>query len=442
MPRAGPSEFTAVLIAGFGEELRPLTSDHQDEPSAKALLSVANKPLISFPLAWLEEAGVTDVLLLCPESHRSGISHYLSSDASSSSFPKLSIAVRTFLDVFRNDPSKGTATVLAQFASDIEGDFIVLPCDLIPPPSLKLSTVLDRFRMDPTGLLAAALFYRTAPPPTNPLVPGETLEAPPAVLLDASDTLLKIEEDVDAEELDLRMEMLWSHPRSTLRTDLRDAHVYVFRHQVLSMLDEDVHRFQSIRADLVPWLVEIQHRARRRTRWSARLPPAAERTVMEHSTAHAFAARNPERRPRGADTGDTVIARCAIVVADAALRVNTLSALLEANRAEVSAATFIPDSSHVLEPQVQVEPNNIVGSSTRIGERSSIKQSVIGAHCTIGKNVRIKGSVIMDHCVLADGAKVDGCILGTRTSVGEKAQLVQCFTQPGYEIAAGGASEK
>lgn len=31
-------------------------------------------------------------------------------------------------------------------------------------------------------------------------------------------------------------------------------------------------------------------------------------------------------------------------------------------------------------------------------------------------------------------------MLGARTSVGEKAQLTQCFTQPGYEVAAEGAS--
>lgn len=39
--------------------LRPLTSNNADEPSPKALLPIANKPLISFPLTWLEEAGVT-----------------------------------------------------------------------------------------------------------------------------------------------------------------------------------------------------------------------------------------------------------------------------------------------------------------------------------------------------------------------------------------------
>ncbi len=69
-------EFLAVVLAGFGNEyvgatyfteflfdhpsrLTPLTSDHGDEPCPKALLPVANRPMIDFPLTWLEQSGIT-----------------------------------------------------------------------------------------------------------------------------------------------------------------------------------------------------------------------------------------------------------------------------------------------------------------------------------------------------------------------------------------------
>lgn len=100
----------------------------------------------------------------------------------------------------------------------------------------------------------------------------------------------------------------------------------------------------------------------------------------------------------------------------------------------------------------------MIGRSTRVDERASIKKSVIGKHCVIGKMAKIVGCVILDHCVINDGsvlitseckqiltyaacmfrAKLDGCILGANTKIGEKAELSKCVTQAGYEVGIGG----
>ena len=45
----------------------------------------------------------------------------------------------------------------------------------------------------------------------------------------------------------------------------------------------------------------------------------------------------------------------------------------------------------------------MVGHTTKVGERTSVKKSVIGRHCVIGKMVKVVGCVILDHCVIADG---------------------------------------
>lgn len=98
----------------------------------------------------------------------------------------------------------------------------------------------------------------------------------------------------------------------------------------------------------------------------------------------------------------------------------------------------------------------MVGHTTKVEERTTIKKSVIGKHCIIGKMVKIVGCIILDHCVIADGcvmdplaslfhalivsrAKLDGCILGINTKVGAKAELSRCVTQAGYEVDAGGS---
>ncbi|PBK85734.1 hypothetical protein ARMGADRAFT_1087287 [Armillaria gallica] len=51
-------EFTVVVLAVFGVELMPLTSDYGNEPCPKALLPVVNKPVVDYVFAWLELSGI------------------------------------------------------------------------------------------------------------------------------------------------------------------------------------------------------------------------------------------------------------------------------------------------------------------------------------------------------------------------------------------------
>jgi len=92
----------------------------------------------------------------------------------------------------------------------------------------------------------------------------------------------------------------------------------------------------------------------------------------------------------------------------------------------------------LIDAKAQVSVDSVIGHSTRVEERASIKKSVIGRHCVIGKMVKVAGCVILDHCVIADGSKLDGCILGRNTKVGEKSELLRCVTQAGYEVDPGG----
>jgi len=91
----------------------------------------------------------------------------------------------------------------------------------------------------------------------------------------------------------------------------------------------------------------------------------------------------------------------------------------------------------LIDQRAQISIDCIVGESTQIAERTTIKKSVIGRHCIIGKMVKITGCVLLDHCIVEDGAKLDSCILGKSTRVGIKAELTKCVTQAGYEVSGG-----
>ncbi|KDQ57545.1 hypothetical protein JAAARDRAFT_35255 [Jaapia argillacea MUCL 33604] len=464
-------EFLAVILSGFGNELVPLSSDHGDEPCPKALLPIANKPMLDYPLAWLEQSGVKDVLLICPTSHRSAISHYIHSDTSSA-IATLRINLQTFDE--SQDLNSGTSAVLKHFSHLIQQDFILLPCDFIPPPSLPLNRILNKFRTESVsdGCLATTCWFEAQrPDKAGPEEWGPSSPAVPIVWDEQTGTLLHIDTPDDAdrnvEELDLRMSLLNWYPRTKLSTKFQDSHVYVCRRSVLDALGQK-HHLESFREEFIPWLCKLQYQSTKREKYGGVVAnssnTASQSMALHHSTSqvvdditHPVASSSPLNdkdislsippSPTGHETDLLVQAslRVGVVLHKAtagyAARANTLHTFLELNRHFLSKTTYTPPTDPkdraLLDPKIQISSDSIVGDSTRIEERTTIKRSVIGNHCIIGKMVKITGCVLQDHCVLADGAKLDGCILGKNTKIGAKAELSRCVTQAGYEVDAG-----
>jgi len=275
-----------------------------------------------------------------------------------------------------------------------------------------------------------------------------------------SESLLHIDDSDDLEgEIDLKMSLLSKYPRTKLAANLMDSHVYVCKRAILETLS--AHHFQSIRSDFVPWICQIQYQSRRRERWISVLNTITNSTctTLQHSTAHLprpWQANSDQHHTKALQTPDTSMPaspthswgderlvepslRCGILIHNLdkglAIRVNTIPSYFELNRHLLKDDVYVSPGETV-DQKAQISSNCIVSATARIGERTTVKQSSIGQHCVIGKNVKITGSVIMDHVVIQDGAKVDNCVLAAYTRVGGHAQLTQCFTQPGFEIAA------
>ncbi|KAF6741851.1 nucleotide-diphospho-sugar transferase [Ephemerocybe angulata] len=398
-PAFAKKEFLAVLIAGFGNELLPLTSNNGDEPSPKALLPVANKPLIEYVLSWLEQAGVKDVLLICPDAHQSALHHHINSDISPSALNTL-------------ESPEGTASLLRHFASRITEDFVLVPCDFIPPPSLPLSALLNKFRIESTtndAIVSTCWVPAYVPEKGVLLDEWGPVPAPPAIVWDpATHALLHVDtpDDLDSngEEFELKMDLLSQYPRTKLSSSFQDSHVYVCQRRVLELLKEK-KKLDSFREDFIPWLCKLQYQPIKRRKY-ARI------SISIHEPTDSLA-----------------------------LRINNVYTFLEANRALLSSTTYSlpsdPKDRSLIDHKVQISSDSIVGDSTQIAERTIIKRSVIGRHCVIGKGVKISGCILFDHCVVEDGAKLDGSILGKNTKVGSKAEMTRCISCPGFEVNGG-----
>ncbi|KAG8919646.1 hypothetical protein FRC01_001187 [Tulasnella sp. 417] len=464
-------EFQAVILAGPGTNLSPLTRHYVrghglEEPVPKALLPVGNKEMLNYPLAWLDAAGVSDVLIVCPASHRPLMSHFVYSSAE---FPALRITLQTIDD----EDSMGTADVLREISSSIQADFIVLPCDFIPPPNLTLSALLDAHRMDADGPILTSLLYER----------GEiSKDGPPPLLVgleEKSRTLAHIPVEESGDDVNLRMSMLW-------------------KRTVLDLLAERTD-LSSIKEELIPWLCRTQYRVAARRKYGSILKPIGntQALALEHSTVQPAAKPTRHYAKKKLDAGDAgadspgglqspkspptamsiassvptsprigglqklledeenkanIDIRCAFIVHKmengTAIRANTVKTYFEANRLPsreqyqpqqaTPGSTQPGDREYWIDPKAQISSDSLVGPSTKIAERTSIKKSVIGSHCVIGRNVRISGCVLMDHVVVKDGAKLDGCILSRHTVVEEKCSAKESETATGVTLAAGG----
>ncbi|PPQ89533.1 hypothetical protein CVT25_012205 [Psilocybe cyanescens] len=445
-------EFLAVVLAGFGNDLVPLTSDYGDEPCPKSLLPVANKPLLEYTLLWLEQSGIKDVLLICPTTHRSSIHHHIHSDVSSSS---LRIDLQTYDE--SQDSNTGTCALLRHFSNRISEDFIVVSCDFIPPPSLPLSLLLNRFRVDALSeaCLATTSWYASRAPEKG-IVPEEwgPISGPSPVVWDPStSTLVHIDtpddQDRNGDEVDLRMSLLSRYPRVKLSTFLKDSHVYVCRRYVLDLLHEKPH-FISLKEEFFPWLCKIQYRRSKRVKYGKTLRNMTEQTSQSISLQHSSFSDNSRLAhkadsPADTDDDEAVHTKIGVIIHDTesepAMRINSLQAFFEMNKRVLSGTTYSlpvdPKNRSLIDQRAQISNDSIVGESTQISERTTVKRSVIGRHCIIGKMVKITGCVLLDHCIIEDGAKLDNCILGKNTQVGVKAELIRCVTQAGYEVNAG-----
>ena len=84
------TEFQAVVLAGFGNRLYPLT---EDENLPKALLPVANKTMIYYQLQWLENAGIRDIMVVCSREVAHRITNYINKVYEEASETEISIEV-------------------------------------------------------------------------------------------------------------------------------------------------------------------------------------------------------------------------------------------------------------------------------------------------------------------------------------------------------------
>ncbi|PRT55681.1 Translation initiation factor eIF-2B subunit gamma [Wickerhamiella sorbophila] len=390
-------EFEALVFCGDGRRLSPVAG----ESMTKAMLPVANKPLLAHTLEWCEKAMFKKITLVCTPMSIREITAYVELQPGSRSIP---IEIAEFAST--------TGETLACLASKIDSDFVVLPCDFIT--DLDPEQLLSVHRASDIKNLVTGFYYRNTIESIDTkkvLGPDVLLHTPfdkdgQAVLLDAYERQFV----KDNKHLDVRMAMLWKFGNAVASTDLLYTSIYVCRRPVLDILseaDEDAS-------------VAVENK-----------------TV--HKLMRNFARRTWQHRKK-LDT----IAVAQLPASACYIRANNLPAYLEANRHIMKVrARDMAKSGTAAAPAAKekgaalVGNDSLVGDESALGAKSSVKRSVIGSNCTIGTKCRITGCVVLDGTTISNDVVLENCIIGRAAVIRDRVRLTSCEVEGGYEVPSG-----
>ncbi|KAJ2510285.1 Translation initiation factor eIF-2B subunit gamma [Coemansia sp. RSA 1939] len=419
-------EFKAVVLALPDDNMYPLT-ERQSMP--KALLPIANKPMLWYVLQWLEQGGILDIKVVTTREAESDILNYIEVYKGISN-----VTVRCI------NEAHGTADALRQLAPQIKSDVIVVPCDLII--DVPTTQFLDIFRMRRPAI--AAVFFETMRSEGG----GGSTKADnslPIVGIDQPSSRLVFIHDIEnddakesarvpvmlkaariKEEIEIPMDLVRKFPSMAVSGKMQDSHVYVLQRWVLDYILANPE-ITSLQDDLLPLFVSAQ----------CNKDLCEEKGILKHMRSYKGRRVDKDTDVRfgladgtasdSIDNDDPLKVFAYVRRGGIVGRADQISRYCDLNSivTKISVGRRV-DASAKLAQQTQVGIDSMIGASTQLDERCLVKRSVVGANCVIGKNVNINNSVIMDHVTIGDGVEVVSCVVCKLAKIGNKVQLRDC----------------
>lgn len=292
MPHAVPMPapgFQAIILCGPGSSFPTFTANPDENP--KALIPIANRPMVWYPIDFCYRMGVTNITLIAPPSSAPAITTALNTNPHLTGLP---LPKPDLLAPKELDQNTGTAQIfrLPEVRAIVKGDFIVLPCDLVC--ELGGESLIESWMIKEAGLGGAtgggdeftgpkmALggekggrrgglgvwyetkgetvikgeetdFIATSPVEAGPVPASKTSLLPyisKLVYSVPTDTLNDIIED--KKSLPIRHSLIRAHSKLRMLSSHRDAHIYIFPAWVMDMINRNEH-MDSIGEDVIGW---------------------------------------------------------------------------------------------------------------------------------------------------------------------------------------------
>lgn len=416
-------DYQAFIFVGGGKQLDPFsrTKGDTEHSIVKALLPIANRPMIEYMLDWCEQAAFSELTIVVDEEDEIALTEGLQPY-----FKKRSAAYETLLKNLKDNnesvnssffkkpiPIKIVSTkcktsgeiLYKELAPKITKDFVILPCDFItdlPPQILKY-----QFLNSPKNQVCMSIHYKT----NFENVDKKQLGATYTIYNKTKFLDSYTKESVDkARYLKIRNQLLWRHSNVSASKKLLNSSMYFCKYEILAIFEELVHTKVDF-FNNKPINKVFRDLARRSWQHAQEKDSVGMFIVPEEATM---------------------------------IRSNNLSTYLESNRYmlklhQENGLTATAHGSHKTasgnsQTSGAVGADSLVGEKCALGDKSSIKKSVVGNNCKIGKKCRIVGSIIFDNVEIDDECHIENCIIGKNVKIEKKSKLTNCNVQSKYIV--------
>lgn len=404
-------EFNAVIFCGEGHNLAPITSPGESS-IPKALLPIANKPLIEYVLSWCDQAPFKSINIISNSKNEKSISEVIKNYNANKRDKELrnSSPIKIFTSEL-----KLTGEILNEIFPIENNEFenyVILPCDFITdvPPQV----FIEVYRGNSDENIGLSIFYYNS------------FENIDKKLLKCNYTIYSDQENGNMVLLDMyskdfvtidkflkiRTQMLWRYPSTKVSTKLLDSFIFFMDYKCRI---ENVGNNNSNSNNNKSKNINKVKRNLARNSW-------------EHSirkkTIGLFAL-----------PGNSLFAR-----------INNLGVYMEMNRYFLKEnarnggnnngnnKAIKGNGTATTAATANIGVDCLVSESSEFGEKTTVKRSVIGDNVKIGKKCRISASVILDGVVIEDEVSLENCIIGKNVKIENRGKLVNCNVEGGYTV--------
>uniref|UniRef100_A0A7S3R0R7 Translation initiation factor eIF2B subunit gamma n=1 Tax=Dunaliella tertiolecta TaxID=3047 RepID=A0A7S3R0R7_DUNTE len=451
-----------VLAGGEDKTLFPLTCG-----TAKALLPVSNRALVSYPLKSLHKAGLKHAIVVVAGERAA---------ASVQAWVHHEYAEKDLVcEVVCVPEEYGTADALRTVAPRVTTPTcVVISGDLITDVQIDVLVATHQLS---SALVTMALYKRKVSP-SSESKPGKAPKNVDYVGLDPrQEHLLFYASSPEAlRDLKVPLSVVKRHGSITVASNLTNAQLYIMNRCVLDLLVAQP-QLTSLRKDVLPYLALNQRRLRQSLGQKGSPGAAAERD------SHAVSAdgggeedtSSPDQEDESSD--NTALHSSNLPGADymewshtpasevdqgACFRVNIVQpgsnycarasdavSYGEVNRETADSSVALHLTGHAMSPQhdnvvphstsigskASVASGCVLGEGCVLGDKASIKRSVLGRGCRLGVSTKVINSVLQDGIVIGDGCTIQNSIICSDVQIKEKAQLKDCQVGKGYVLS-------
>ncbi|KAK7857315.1 putative translation initiation factor eif-2b subunit epsilon [Quercus suber] len=372
--------------------------------------------MINYTLAWLESAGVEEVIVFCC-AHSKQVINYLES---SEWFSHPNFSVTTIES--HNSISAGDALRLIYERNVIHGDFVLISGDTVSNMSLTqvLKEHKERKKKDSNAIMTMIIKRSKS----SPIIQQSRLGTDELFMAIDPNTkqLLYYEDKADYSKGAICLDklLLADNPSISLHNDKQDCYIDICSPEVLSLFTDNFD-YQHLRRHFVKGLL---------------VDDIMGYKVFTHEIHSNYAARIDNFRSYDSISKDIIQRWTYPFVPDVKFFGNSATKL---ERQGMYRASEVVQSR-----SAEIGSFTVIGNGTRIGNNTKISNSVVGEGCTIGSNASIEGSYIWDNVIIEDGCKLmhsivcdgvgikSGAVLEPGVVLSFKVIIGQQFVVPSY----------